>query len=890
MHRSAAVVSLRLVVVWLFANSGLAGCAHMQIPAIDPTGQGLFAGTTSFEKHHGLFHKHHAPQPAAVAPVIAAPPLAVQPVVVPPAVVQPAVVPPPCAPPIQTVPVVPVGCGPQQMLPQPSFPQTVLPAQPAMGGPIVPPCPAAEVGPELKVTPARIVAAVNTEVILAAGICGPNGYYVTRQPLEWMLAQDGAGQFVAVGHESPHDVSFLLRNSPQKVATNYARAHTSTISQILDRGTPTPADDVALDRGQSWISLTSPTEGTSHVVVWAPKEQNWDRRKATATVYWVNAAWRFPPPTTVRAGARHPLATVLTRASGEPISGWIVRYEVLEGPPAAFGGRGERAIEIRTDGAGRAIAELLPGSMEPGITAVRVQIIRPGTARGDLPQMVVGQGVTPIQWTTPGLSVRALSSSTIAADGAIGYRVEVTNNGDLMTRGVELSFTPPPGVAYLNSTPPAQTFGQRLAWRLGDLPPRMTSVVELNCRAGQPGSIRSTFVATGADQLRAEDTAVTDVRVNALSVRMNGPEVVPVGSEARFEIDVTNTGNVPLTNVTASDMFDPGLAHAGGEQSPLVRSIAASLAPGQTERFAVSFIVTQAGRQCHRLDVTADGGQAAAARGCVTGTAAVAAPPQLTVRVNGPATRRAGELAEYSIEVRNTGSTPATNVDLVVNWGFNLQFEQATQGHETDVAGLRTRWRVGQLAGGEATTRRLNCRCLNPDERASVKAVVTSQQTSSVTHEALTAILPGVAATPTPRPAPPGPLPGAPPPSAAGTLKITASAQADPIVLNGTTTYVITVQNDRSAADQDLALSVQIEGDGLAIVRIPGSPVRALRSSAASVDFEPVQQVRAGEQLPPFRIEIQGVKPGRHKLRISATSALSPSGVVSEAETTVTTP
>jgi uncharacterized repeat protein (TIGR01451 family) len=634
--------------------------------------------------------------------------------------------------------------------------------------------------------------------------------------------------------------------------------------------------------------------------VWAPKEQNWERRKATATVYWVNAAWRFPQPATVRAGMQHPLTTVLTRASGEPISGWIVRYEVLEGPPAQFGARGETAIEVRTDGAGRAIAEILPRSMEPGITAVKVQVIRPGTSRGELPQMVVGQGVTPIQWTTPGLIVRALGSSTIAADGAVAYRVEVTNNGDLVTRGVELSFTPPPGVSFLNSTPAAQVFGQRLAWRMGDLPPRTTSVVELNCRASQAGSIRSTFIATSADQLRHEDTAVTEVRVNALSVRMNGPEAVPVGSEARFEIDVTNTGNVPLTNVTASDSFDPGLAHAGGQRSPLVRSIAPSIAPGQTERFAVTFTITQPGLQCHRLDVTADGSQAAAARGCVTGTAPLAAPPQLTVRVVGPATRRAGELADYSIEVRNAAAAPASSVELSVNWSGTLQVEQASQGAESDAATSRTRWRIAQLAGGESVTRRLQFRCLNPDERAIVRAVVTSQQTSSVMHEAVTAILPGIAAAPAPAPgsSPPRPLPGsaappaptARPPAAEGTLKITASALATPISVNGATTYVITVLNDRPTADQELALSVQVEGDGLAITRIPGSPVAALRSSPSSVDFTPVRQVFAGEQLPPYRIEVQGVRPGRHKLRLTVTSAQSPGGIVAEAETTVTGP
>ena len=76
------------------------------------------------------------------------------------------------------------------------------------------------------------------------------------------------------------------------------------------------------------------------------------------------------------------------------------------------------------------------GELEPGITTIRVQIIRPGTRPGDAPQMIVGQGTIGVQWTTPGLSVRALGTTAALADGAIGYRVEVTNNGDLTTHNV----------------------------------------------------------------------------------------------------------------------------------------------------------------------------------------------------------------------------------------------------------------------------------------------------------------------------------------------------------------------------------------------------------------------------------------------------------------------
>jgi uncharacterized repeat protein (TIGR01451 family) len=895
------VLSLGLLVL-----GAQAGCAQHRIPAIDPTGENLFAGTTTLSTHElfagRLFHKHQQQAVAPAGAVAVAPP-AVKPPCLPPIEVVP-VVPVVSQPlvavpqnPLPVIPVNPVSCGPQQMQPQLS-----LPGRPQPGGLLCATGSSANRGPELTVMPGRIVAPVNTEVVMAAGICSPDGYYVTRQPLEWMLAQDGVGQIVAVGHESPRDASFLLRNSPQKVATNYARAHTSTIAQTLNRGTPSTTDDICLQKGQSWISITSPTEGTSHVVVWAPKELNWERRKATATIYWVDAAWRFPQSVSARAGRPQPLTTVLTRSGGEPISGWLVRYEVVDGPPATFL-RGSTNIEVRTDGAGRATADIVPASPEAGITTVRVQVIRPA-ARGDLPQMVVGQGVVGVQWTMPGLAVRAIGSSTVASDGTLGYRVEVTNSGDLATHNVALSYTPPTGVTVLNSTPAAQVFGQRLEWRLGDLPPGTSQVVELNCRATVAGSIRSAFVATSAEVPKAEGRVTTDVTVNALSVKMTGPEAVEVGAEAKFLIDVTNTGNSRLTNVTARDIFDHGLSHADGEQSPLVRALSAPLEPGQTDRFAISFIVTQPGRQCHRLDVTADGGHSAGARGCVTGTSPMAIAPQLSVRVTGPPAQRAGEVAQYVVEVKNSGTAPANNVELAVTWGLNLELLEATQGHEDELARLTTRWRIVRLEGGETITRKLNCQCLNADEQgASVRATVRSQQTSAVTSQTTTVILPGVAAPPprtVPQPSagtpirpeaqPPANAPLATSPPAAGSLRITATALANPIMVNTTTTLLMSVTNDRSVPDQEVGLSVQVLGDGLAI-RAGTTPTPAIGVSPSAIDFAPLREMRPGESLPaPYRLEVRGIRPGPHKIRVTATSSLTRPPAVTEIEIVVNAP
>jgi uncharacterized repeat protein (TIGR01451 family) len=729
--------------------------------------------------------------------------------------------------------------------------------------------------------------------VLVAGICGTEGYYVTKQPLEWMLAQDGVGQIVAIGHESPHNVSLLLRRSPQKVATNYARAHTSTISQVLDRGTKTPTDDVYLDKGQSWISVTSPTEGTSHVVVWAPQEHNWDRRKTSATIYWVDAVWQFPPCATGRSGTRQPLTTTIVRSGGQPVSGWRVRYEVLEGPPATFSARGERAVEVVTDAAGRATAELLPQSTEPGITTVGVQIIRPASARGDLPQMIVGQGQTSVNWSSAGLSVRAIGTSAVQADGAVSYRVEVTNNGDLPTRGVALAFTPPTGVTILNSTPAAQVFGQRYEWRIGDLPPRTTGVVELNCRAAVAATIHSTFRATSTDGLSSEGKATTDVHTNALSVKMTGPEAVEVGREAKFLIDITNTGSTPLLAVTASDTFDPGLTHAQGERSPLVRTLGQPLAPGATDRFAVSFIVTQPGRQCHRLEVTAEGGHSASARACITGTqsaAPVMKPAKLNVRVTGPRTRKVGEVGEYYVEISNAGTSSAANLTIDVQYGSSLQLREATRGHVDDVQRSATRWTLAQLGGGETVVRQLNCVCVRPDERATVQASVSSDQNRvAETALATTQIAAAPAAQPPPRP--PGPMAPGPQlePPAAGSLKISVLDRADPIMVGGKTTYLVSVTNDRQVSDRDVTISLALSA-GLKVTNVTGATgVAATSADRRQIDLTPLAELRAGETVE-YRVDAEGTAAGKQKIVVSAKSARGTTAVTGEQETTVNMP
>ncbi len=277
---------------WILALIALTlgGCESLRVPAIDPTGERIFLPNQSttvsgvsdsrcldLSDNSCLFPKPAWKQPPA---------------------------PPAC---------------PQPPQPSAGSPAPVVSTPPIRSDRGIP--------GQLSVTPGRLIAPVGSEVVLTGGLCGDDGHFVMRQPLEWMLSQDSVGQIVDVsdrdGYWNPHS---------KKLSADYAVTRTATRLQVVTRGTPSVTDDVVQQKGQGWISVSSPSEGTSYITVVAPTGATWPQRRQTATIYWVDAQWSFPGPMTVPAGQPHTLTTTVTRTgTGAPVMGWIVRYEVVGG-------------------------------------------------------------------------------------------------------------------------------------------------------------------------------------------------------------------------------------------------------------------------------------------------------------------------------------------------------------------------------------------------------------------------------------------------------------------------------------------------------------------------------------------------------------------------------
>jgi uncharacterized repeat protein (TIGR01451 family) len=727
-----------------------------------------------------------------------------------------------------------------------------------------------------------------------SGICGDRNAFLPRQDIEWTLSPDSVGTFVQAGDER-ECLKSLFHQVANKRSGTYAVTRTIPATRVLTRGTPNPADDIQVLQGQTWLSLTSPSEGTSHVTVLAPDAENWDQRRQTATIYWVDVQWVLPPPALVTAAQPHTLTTTVQRVSGKPLPGWIVRYEITDRNVTSFGANNPTTVDVPTDQNGMASANLVPAGKSSS-AQIRIQVIRPSQPDDDLTAMVVGQGFTTVTWSAPDPKVTLFGPQAAGVGSTVTYRAEISNAGDITAKQLTASARIPPIMKFVQSDPPAKVLGDKLTWEFGDLPPKATRFVNIVCTTTANGTVRFCVGVTSADQgpsqmLTAEACVNTNVFSSALAIRLTGPNVGQVGQPVTFEIEVTNTGSEPLNRVVIRDRLPVGLEHRT-ERGNLIERALEPLAPGKSVKIAVELVPTQAGRLCHTVEAVADGGHSATATACVNVTEPPKPQPKpsLDLAIEGPAQGRVGEQLVYVIKVTNTGNVPLTGVRIANTFDASLDPRRASPGFDHDALLKREiLWVVNRLGPGETVTREAKHECIQESAAAWCRVNVETSEGLRTVKETTTTILPAPRKPAVPKEPPPKiEEPAKPQPSQIrGELKIAIACLQDPIQINTTTTYIVAIENGRNVSDQNVTLTVLLPL-GLEFVKVNGPVVAAGNSpDGRTVQMTPIKEVRAGEKLNPFYIEVRGVRIGKHTLRVRADSRQSPQAVEAQEDTTV---
>ncbi len=628
--------ALLVAIAWTIVVAS--GCALNRLPRIDPTGRQLLV---------------FPDQPAAGGLAPALPPGGL-----------PAIPPNSVVSPIYTDSLLPGSPG--AIASTDAFGRPVIigaPVASVTGGPIaLPTLP----GEQIRITPERLLAPVGSEVVLRAGVCATNGYLRTNERIEWMLDRAGTGQIVTVGNRGELDFARMPWNMPRKVDNYFAIGATSPFVQHLDRGTPNPADDIPIRKGDGWITISSPTEGTSYVTAYAPKVENWAGRTARAIIYWVDAQWTFPSPVTLAPGESHTLTTTVTRQTdGAPIAGWIVRYRVA-GSGAGLGYDGGQTSEVTTNGQGRASVEITPTDSNSGTSNIAIEIIRPeqsGVASS--PRVPLGSGATTITW----------------ADGGIS--------------GSPLPVIPPAARAPA-ALPPVDA---------GPIPPSTATP------SPPPAPLARADLFVRIEQLTQGPFRVGDEVEFSVAVVNQGEGI------AR---------NVKIVDEFARGLSNS--AAAPGEQF-IKTDTPFDLASGESQSMPLTFRITESGRLSHSVTVTADNAVSASERAFITvDQAIVAAQPSLQVSIVGVAQQTVGDLTTFRVTVENRGSTAVTNLRITNDRDPELVPKQAYEPYDKPLFQRtgQVQWPVARLDPGRKAIFEIECQCVAAARSTCTRVEVTA--------------------------------------------------------------------------------------------------------------------------------------------------------------------
>jgi uncharacterized repeat protein (TIGR01451 family) len=547
---------------------------------------------------------------------------------------------------------------------------------------------------------------------------------------------------------------------------------------------------------------------------------------------------------------------VFRHSDRAPVSGYRVRYTILDGPPAVFVPSQQRFAEGISNVNGDASVTLMQTEPRPGVNRIGIEIIRPPDAPTGA-GLIIFRGETFKEWVASSLGITKVGPPTAAVGQPFNYVITVTNTGKVPAEGVVVRDVAGEGLTYVNAQPPATVEGNNLVWNLGTVEPGRSAAITAQFRPERLGTMTNVANVTSADGGRTETAATTQVTAPGLAVAIQAPAAGVVNQPITYQITVTNTGRGPATNVLLTAEFDPALQHATGENR--LELALDALGAGQSAARNLVLTARQAGQFVTRAIATADGNLRAADEKLVTIT-----QPRLSLRMAGPPYKYVRRPAEWTITIVNDGDVPASNVFVRNQLPGDLLFVAASEGGQ-HVGGGQIVWNLGTLQPREERRLTFSAQAEQVTPRTVTVATLTADP--GLTERAESAIE----------------IRGAP------GLSLKVLDTRDPLELGDTTTYVVDVVNTGQLTADAVAISGTVTEE-LQLVSGVGPQNAQARIQGNAITFQPIDGLAPGQTFR-FEVTAKAVKVGDSRFRLQLKStALGPDPVNREESTNVFRP
>lgn len=402
----------------------------------------------------------------------------------------------------------------------------------------------------------------------------------------------------------------------------------------------------------------------------------------------------------------------------------------------------------------------------------------------------------------------------------------------------------PEGVSFVRSTPEAKVDGRRLVWNIGPMDKDQCINAKVWVKCECEGELCACFCATATPVRFCSLLCAKPI----LTCEKCGPEQVCPGDPVHYTITVTNRGSCTAEDVTVVDSLPDGMEHESGLNTLTFKL--GCIEPCQTKTVNFCVVATKRGKVTNNVVVNASNADSTSCQWttcvCCCG---------IECSKVGPKEQAIGKNADYQITVVNTGDLPLTDV-VVADCAPSATSIVAANGAQ--INGNQAVWKLRELKPGEKVSFSVTLTTCTPGCFTN-RVNVTNCQNCNGSCE-YTTRWKG-------RPA----------------LNICVVNTENPICIDETTSYNISVLNQGSEADSNVVVKVtfpaELQPTGVT-GDVPGKIDGQVVTFGPSKDFGARQTLR-------LRVDAKGKASGDARVNFEVSSDSTKTPIVQQESTIV---
>lgn len=402
----------------------------------------------------------------------------------------------------------------------------------------------------------------------------------------------------------------------------------------------------------------------------------------------------------------------------------------------------------------------------------------------------------------------------------------------------------PEGVTYIRSQPEGKVDGRKITWNIGPMKKGECRPAKVWLKCECEGEQCACFCATAVPVRFCSLLCAKPI----LTCEKCGPDEACPGDPVQYVITVGNKGSCAAEDVVVTDNVPDGLEH-----SSCLRTLTfklGSLQPCETKKVNVCFTAVKRGKVCNTAVVTACNADTTSCQWCTN-----ICKECIELTKVGPKEQQIGKNADYQITVVNTGDKPLTEV-VVTDVAPSSTSIVAANG--ATINGNQAVWKLKELKPGEKVSFTLTLTTCVPGCFTNRVSVTNCQGCNQCAE--FTTRWKG-------RPA----------------LNVCITDSDDPICVGDTTSYTITVINQGSESDSNVAVTVRFPKE---IVPVAAVGDTAGTVSGQVVTFAPYNNFSPRQTLR-FRVDARGKESGDARIVAEVSSDSIKTPIVQQESTIV---